>query len=148
MDTKLRNQIASIIDDVADMTLATVRPDGFPQATTVGHFNEGLTIYFMTSADAQKAHNISHSNKVSLTINRRYDNWDEIEGLSMAAVAERVTDPEEIERLAGLMLAKFPQAAQYENAFEGEFAVFRLTPTVVSLLDYSKGFGHAVQVTV
>ncbi len=32
MDEKLNDQIASIIDDVDDITIATIRKDGFPQA--------------------------------------------------------------------------------------------------------------------
>ena len=27
------------------MTIATLRPDGWPQATTVGYVSEGLTLY-------------------------------------------------------------------------------------------------------
>ncbi len=44
MDQALRKQIISIIDDVQDMTIATVRDDGYPQATTVSYVNDGLTI--------------------------------------------------------------------------------------------------------
>ena len=87
MNKELRDQIVSIIDDVNDMTIATVREDGFPQATTVSYVNDGLTIYFMTAEDAQKAKNIARNGKVSLTINRDYQNWNEIEGLSMGALA-------------------------------------------------------------
>jgi len=29
-----------------NMSLATVRPDGYPQATTVAYANDGLTLYF------------------------------------------------------------------------------------------------------
>jgi hypothetical protein len=35
MDKAIRDQIISIIDDVDDMTIATVREDGYPQASTV-----------------------------------------------------------------------------------------------------------------
>jgi nitroimidazol reductase NimA-like FMN-containing flavoprotein (pyridoxamine 5'-phosphate oxidase superfamily) len=31
------------------MTVATVRPDGWPQATTVGYASEGLILYFLCS---------------------------------------------------------------------------------------------------
>ncbi len=55
MEKKLCDQIISIINDVDDMTIATVREDGFPQATTVSYINDGLTIYFMTAADGQKS---------------------------------------------------------------------------------------------
>ena len=91
---KDREQIISIIDDVDDLTIATMREDGYPQATTMSYVNDGLTIYFGTAEDSQKARNIARANKVSVTINRPYDNWDEIEGLSMAAIATRIREPE------------------------------------------------------
>jgi nitroimidazol reductase NimA-like FMN-containing flavoprotein (pyridoxamine 5'-phosphate oxidase superfamily) len=34
------------------LTLATVREDGYPQATTVGYVHEGLTLYIGTFARA------------------------------------------------------------------------------------------------
>jgi hypothetical protein len=65
------------------LTLATVRDDGYPQATTVGYVHEGLTLYIGTFAQAQKVANIRRSPKVSLTIDRDYDDWSQIKGLSM-----------------------------------------------------------------
>jgi Pyridoxamine 5'-phosphate oxidase len=65
------------------LTLATVREDGYPQATTVGYVHEGLTLYIGTFAHAQKVANIRRCPKVSLTIDRDYDDWSQIKGLSM-----------------------------------------------------------------
>ena len=142
MDTALRDQIVSIIDDVQDMTIATVREDGFPQATTVSYVNDGLTIYFGTAEDSQKARNIAQNNKISVTINRDYGSWDEIEGLSMGALAKPVSDPEEFQKVGGLLFEKFPQIPQYVSTGAEGVALFRVEPKVISLLDYSKGFGH------
>ena len=54
MDSPTRKQVVSIIDDIDDLTIATVRNDGYPQATTVSYVNDGLTIYF-GNAVARKA---------------------------------------------------------------------------------------------
>jgi len=142
MNQKLRDQIISIINDVNDMTIATIREDGFPQATTVSYINDDFTIYFITAADGQKAHNIARNNKISLTINRDYQNWGDIEGLSMGALAMSVSDPKEKEKIGTLLLEKFPQAAQYEPATDIDLAFFFIEPKVISILDYKKGFGH------
>jgi hypothetical protein len=48
--------------------IATIRPDGYPQATTVSYVSDGLTIYFGCVAESQKAQNIAYNNKVSLTV--------------------------------------------------------------------------------
>jgi len=142
MDEIIRRQIISIIDDMTDMTIATVRPDDYPQATTVGYVNDGLTIYFGTTSDAQKAHNIARNNKVSLTIDRPYGTWDEIESLSLGGLATQVSDPAEQEKVGAMMYAKFPQIRGVESEELGALVLFRIDPEVISLLDYSKGFGH------
>ena len=49
-------------------TIATVRVDGFPEATTVSFMNDGLRIYFGTATNSQKARNIAQNDKVSLTM--------------------------------------------------------------------------------
>ncbi len=137
-----RKQIVSIIDGVRDMTIATMREDGYPQATTVSYANDGLTIYFGTSACSQKAQNIERCNKVSVTINRDYSDWDAVEGLSLAGIATPVTDAEEQQKVAGLLFKKFPQIQQYVSEDMESPALFHIKPTIISLLDYSKGFGH------
>lgn len=143
MDQKKRDQIVSIMNDVSDMTIATVREDGFPQATTVSYMNDGMILYFMTTQDSQKALNIARNSKVSVTIDRDYQSWDEIESISLGGHAIPVTDPTEQDRIGELLLKKFPEAAQYETEDpEIRLAFFKIEPTVVSLLDYSKGFGH------
>ena len=42
MDHQIRQKIQTILDQHRNMTIATLRPDGWPQATTVGYVNEGL----------------------------------------------------------------------------------------------------------
>lgn len=148
MDQAIREQIVSIIDDVNDLTIATVREDHYPQATTVSYVNEGMIIYFGTSPTSQKAHNIAHNNKVSLTINRDYHDWNEIEGLSCAGMASLVTDPQELKRVSDMMFRKFPQIADYAPADMSDIAIYRIRPGIISLLDYRKGFGHTILVDV
>ena len=54
MDAATLKQIISVIDEVNDLTIATSRDDGYPQATTVSYVNDGLTIYFGTASHSQK----------------------------------------------------------------------------------------------
>jgi PPOX class probable F420-dependent enzyme len=131
------------------LTLATVRDDGYPQATTVGYVHEGLTLYIGTFAQAQKVANIRRSPKVSLTIDRDYDDWSQIKGLSMGGTAEILTDPEAIARVAALFTAKFPQIAALPVPIDPATVVFlKITPSVISMLDYTKGFGHTELVSL
>ena len=144
MDNATRNQIISIIDDVDDLTIATVRNDGFPQATTVSYVNDGLTIYFGTASDSQKARNIASNNKVSLTINRPYASWDDIEGVSISGIATPVIDPAEQKKVEALLFKKFPQVENYvpPDMPPDALVLFGIEPLFISLLDYRQGFGH------
>ena len=142
MDNRLRQEIVAILDEANDMTIATLRPDGYPQATTVSYVNEGMTIWFGSATDSQKARNIAGCDKVSLTVNLPYRTWEEIRGVSICGRAARVTDAEEMAKIGRLMLDKFPRVADYAMAGMEEIALFRITPEVVSVLDYRLGFGH------
>jgi nitroimidazol reductase NimA-like FMN-containing flavoprotein (pyridoxamine 5'-phosphate oxidase superfamily) len=148
MDPALRQEIISILDDATDMTIATVREDGYPHATTVSYVNDGFTIYFGCAAASQKAKNLARNNKVSLTVNLPYASWIEIRGLSIGGRAERVADPQEMDQVCQLMFRKFPQIAPYAPAELEEIVLFRVTPEIISVLDYRKGFGHSDLVKV
>jgi len=138
-----RDLAVSVLTAAADLTIATLRPDGYPQATTVSFVSDGLAIYFGAGAKSQKAQNIAHDNRVSAAITAPYKSWDDIRGVSIGGRAVQVTDAAELQRMGELMFKKFPQAPQYIQGNPGfEMSVFRIDPEVVSLLDYSKGFGH------
>ncbi|HJS79218.1 MAG TPA: pyridoxamine 5'-phosphate oxidase family protein [Vitreimonas sp.] len=143
-----RDQIVSILDAAADLTIATNRPDGYPQATTVSFVNDGDKIYFGTGAKAQKAQNIARDDRISIAITDPYRTWDDIRGVSIGGRARRVTEPEELQRVGELMFKKFPQISRYAEFGAGtELALFRIDPRVISILDYSQGFGHTERAT-
>jgi general stress protein 26 len=149
MDLPTREFVLNIIDNATDLTLATVRPDGYPQATTVSYAHDGLTLYVGVGKDGQKADNIRRCNKVSLTINAAYPDWNHIKGLSMAGIASILVDPEKIRRAGACLQQRFPQLAGIEPAPGMDDIVFlEIEPQVISVLDYQQGFGHTELVTV
>jgi nitroimidazol reductase NimA-like FMN-containing flavoprotein (pyridoxamine 5'-phosphate oxidase superfamily) len=141
-------QITEILDTVNDMTLATVRPDGFPQATVVAFVHDDLTLYFGAGAGSQKGQNLAACDKVSLTVTRPYTAWEEIEGLSAAGHARRLDDPDEIARAVELYQMRFPQVADILSRDPQDAAFFRIDLSVISLIDYSGGFGHTQLIEV
>lgn len=149
MDQPTQEFILDIIGHAKDLTLATIRSDGYPQATTVSYASDGMTIYVGIGKNSQKADNIRHCNKVSLTINTEYRDWDHIKGLSMGAVAEILSDPEEIRHAADCLVKRFPQVKEWAQAGEmNEVAFVKIRPQVISVLNYEKGFGHTDLVAV
>ena len=152
LDDTSRKFVLELIAKVNDLTLATVRPDGYPQATTVSYASDGLTLYVGIGLDSQKAHNIHQNNKVSLTINAPYQDWNHIQGLSMAGIAEIVSDAKEMAHASECMLKRFPQLKTLmtgTSALPWAGAIFiKITPSLISILDYEQGFGHTELVTV
>lgn len=148
MNEEIRNKILSLLDEHRIMTIATLRPDGWPQATTVGYVSEGLTLYFLCGPDSQKAANLARDDRVSLTIDHDTSDLMAITGLSMAARAELVTDLAEAGRILQMLPAKYPDTTlPGPMPSAEEVRIFRVTPAVISVLDYSKGFGHTDLVT-
>ena len=115
MTPAMRDKIERLLAHHDNMTIATIRPDGYPQATTV---------------------------------DRDHNNWFEIEGLSLAGTAERVTDAGELAKAGEPFVAKFPQIADFSEKDLAVMAIYRVTPLVFSVLDYTLGFGHSDFVTV
>jgi hypothetical protein len=124
------------------MTIATNRPDGWPQATVVGYCNDGLILYCVISRAGQKFANIAGDPRVSLAIANDYPQPLQIKGLSIAAHAEVSTDPGERAHAQEILLRRYPEYKIMPPPDPATMPLLRLTPQVISLLDYSKGFGH------
>ncbi len=144
MDEAIRKKILALLDQHRIMTIATLRPDGWPQATTVGYANEGLTLYFLCGLQSQKAANLAQDDRMSLTIDHDTPQVMDITGLSMAAHALAVIDPAEGEKVLRLLMLKYPQqdSLPFPMPAPADVRIFRVIPTVISVLDYSRGFGH------
>lgn len=149
MNEQIKKQILALLDQHRIMTIATLRPDGWPQATTVGYVNEGLTLYFLCGLGSQKAANLARDDRVSITIDHDTSNLMAIAGLSMAAHAQPVTDRAEAEKILHMLPLKYPEQVALPMPMPSpeDIRIFRVTPTVISVLDYSKGFGHTDLVT-
>ena len=108
MDDQIRRKILALLDRHRIMTVATLRSDGWPQATTVGYVNEGLTLYFLCGLDSQKARNLARDDRLSLTIDHDTADLMAITGLSMAARARAVEDRVEAEKVLRMLPLKYP----------------------------------------
>jgi PPOX class probable F420-dependent enzyme len=131
-----------------NMSLATVRPDGYPQATTVAYANDGLTLYFACDRDSQKVRNLRHSPKVSLTINKDWAGWRKITGLSMGATAKILERPADTRRAHALLSRKLKDMKGLSAEDLAATAFVRVQPKVISMLDYRRGFGWTKLVRV
>ena len=143
MDKIQNDFVLRVLDTAQDLTLATIRPDGYPQATTVSFAHRDMTIFVGIGKGSQKAENIRRNSKVSLTVNLPYHDWREIRGLSMSATAELLDDPQEAATAAACLEQRFPAVQEWCGPdMAHEVAFVRIRPQMVSVIDYSKGFGH------
>jgi len=152
MDASMKQKILDLLDSHRIMTIATLRPDGWPQATTVGYVSEGLTLWFLCGLDSQKARNLAADDRVSITIDHDTADIMAITGLSMAARAKRVTDRDEALKVLRLLPQKYadapPPATTLKMPGPDEVALFRVVPELISVLDYTRGFAHTDLVKV
>jgi len=134
--------IHAILGEARDMSLATAGPDGAPHATVVSFASAGLRLYFGCAADSQKAQNLGAGGPVAATITLPYRDWSQIRGLSLTGQARRLEEMVEIDA-AGLLFAdKFPEIAQYGAISSQPIRIYEIEPAWVSVLDYTRGFGH------
>lgn len=146
MNALIQRKILDLLESHRIMTIATLRPDGWPQATTVGYVHEGMTLWFLCGRESQKARNLALDNRVSITIDHDTPDLMSITGLSMAARAHRVTDPVEARKVIAMLPLRYPDAPPSTAALQmptpEDVALFRVVPEVVSVLDYTQGFAH------
>lgn len=148
MKRSFKDLIIRLLDSHRIMTIATNRPDGWPQATVVGYMNDGLVIYFFTERAGQKVQNITRDERVSIALGKDTTKPLDIKGLSLAATALVVDDAAEVDHAYQLQLKRFPEYRVLPKPNPKEIALVRATPQLVSIIDYDKGFGHSDLVRV
>ena len=144
----MKDKAVEILDRNRLMAIATTRADGWPQATQVGYANEDILIYFIVSRQGQKFANIQRDDRVSLAIGRDFHDPETIKALSIAAHASEVRDEDQRSRAVRMLIDRHPGLARLESPDPAHCAVIRAKPEIITILDYSKGFGHADVLTV
>jgi general stress protein 26 len=158
---KLKDRILRLLNEHRVMTIATNRADGWPQATMVGYVNDGFFLYCFVAINSQKHANILRDPRVSIAIGSDAPEPLDIKGLSAAATASVVTDQSEFDNICRLRLGHYPEYASLPAPVLWQEAVqrisphptsagvvlLRIAPEIISVLNYSKGFGHSDLIT-
>lgn len=142
---ELRARIAAILDQSRVLALATLRPDGWPQATLVGYVRDGLTLYFAVARNSQKLANVGRDPRVSIALGRETPR--RVHGLSMAALVEEVLEPIEVERLNRVIGARYREQVVFAPREVGA-ALLRAEPRFISIFDDHTGPGAPLLVEV
>jgi nitroimidazol reductase NimA-like FMN-containing flavoprotein (pyridoxamine 5'-phosphate oxidase superfamily) len=137
-----------ILDAHRIMTVATVRPDGWPQATIVGYANEGLTLYFLIYRDSQKFHNIAADGRIAIAVGQEPRSLREIKAVYAGCDVAEVTDVAERGHAWELLAERHPNLTDLAPPQRSEVATMVARCRYLSVLDYSKGIGHTEDVVV
>jgi general stress protein 26 len=115
--------------------LTTVRADGRPHVTPlIGVVHDGA-VHFCTGLREQKARNLAHNDRVALTTGN--NRWASGLDVVVEGTAVRLTDREELQRLADAYEAKYGSAWHFDvgdgvfEAGQDPAAVFRIEPAKV-----------------
>jgi general stress protein 26 len=138
-DKELEAKILELLDEHKVMTVATLRGDGWPQATLVGYVHDGFTLYFAAAMISQKVANISRDKRVSVALG--HEEPTRLRGLSMAAHAEVVSNFAEIEAVNALLRERYHGQARFSPRETGSVIV-RALPMAISVIDLGKGPGR------
>ena len=133
-----KTKILALLNEHRVMSVATVRPDGWPQATMVGYVHDDLTLYFVVARTSQKLANIAREPRISIALG--HDTPDRLQGLSMAAHAAEVTELPEIDLLNALLRERCPEQSQFSPR-ETSTAILRAAPIMTSIIDLAKSPG-------
>jgi len=143
----LRGDVLKILADNPIMSVATLRPDGWPQATLVGYVSDGLVLYFLIARDSQKLRNIRREPRISIAVGHLSDDRLQLHGLSMAAIAVEITDSHEIERLNDLTVAHYREQPVFAPR-GASVAIIRVAPKLISLIDARNAHDQAALLDV
>jgi general stress protein 26 len=158
MKTRLKTLVLRLLDEHRVMTIATNRPDGWPQATLVGYVNDGFLLYSFIARNSQKYANVLRDPRVSIAIGSDAPRPLDIKGLSLAGKASVVTDPGEFDHVSKLRLQRYPEYAHLPQVLgdaerilprpdADDVVLLRIASEIISVLDYSKGFGYSDLIT-
>jgi len=154
---RIKRLIIRLLNEHRIMTIATNRPDGWPQATMVGYVNDGFLLYCFVARNSQKYANILRDPRVSIAIGSDASRPLDIQGLSLAGKAFVVMDHSELSHAAALRYKRYPEYTALPPPVVRDGALqrlapeppssgvvlLRITPEIFSVLDYSRGFGHS-----
>jgi nitroimidazol reductase NimA-like FMN-containing flavoprotein (pyridoxamine 5'-phosphate oxidase superfamily) len=138
----------SILDANRIMTIATIRPDGWPQTTMVGYANEGWRVYFLIYRASQKFANISRDDRVSISVGHEPRELRDIKAVYAGCHAEEVTDLAEKTHAWTLLAERHPNLTDLAPPGKDEVATMKAECKYLSVLDYSQGLGHTEALTI
>lgn len=136
----LEKAISEYMNTCRSCTIATVGPDGKPDASTVYFSSSGLDIYFNTARDSGKIKNIEANPHVAITMQKNPEpkTDKDISGIQYTGIAKILLESEH----SGVPRGVMARHNAFNSVKQGNSVIVKVTATKVYLIDYAKGFRH------
>lgn len=136
----LRRRVADYLAQHTTLTLATVGPDGLPQAAPLFYASDAhLNLIFLSSPDSRHSRNLARNPAAAAAIYDEVWEWQAIRGVQLEGQVERL-EGEERQMALALYRAKYPFIAAFALQVEGS-VLYRLRPRWLRYIDNSVTFG-------
>jgi uncharacterized protein YhbP (UPF0306 family) len=138
------SQVRTFLAKRQTLTLATIGPDGRPQAADVYYAEtDDLEFYFASLPGSRHAANIARDPHVAATVRADSTRWRDIRGVQLEGLCGRLSG---VERAAAYALytARFPFVladAALARALQ-RVDMYRMVPRWLRWIDNSLGLGH------
>jgi uncharacterized protein YhbP (UPF0306 family) len=137
-------QVRAFLAERTTLTLATLGPDGEPQAADLYYVEtDDLTLYFVSIPGSRHAVNIDRDPQVAVTIHAEASRWRDIRGVQLQGTCALVTGAHRASAWARYT-AKFPFVladAALARALD-KVSLYRITPQWLRWIDNTPGLGH------
>jgi nitroimidazol reductase NimA-like FMN-containing flavoprotein (pyridoxamine 5'-phosphate oxidase superfamily) len=140
MTDDIRQKIIDYLAAHGFLRLGTVGPNGTPQVHTMGYISDGAVVYFSTDRRTRKVRNMEANPAVAYTVDENYTDMLRIQGVQMEGTARQLTEPDEIQRVMDMFLAKYPGMKEMPPEFQ--MVTYEVRPRVAYFLDNTVAFGH------
>ncbi len=141
----LRAEIEAFLESHHTVSLATLADDGSAHAANVLYALDGLSLVWTSDTDTRHSRHIAARSRIEATIAPDYDDFRKIRGLQIEGEAKRLDDAGPAR---SLLMARYSFLAQLATAPAAllaawrKAAFYRLTPSRITLIDNTRGFGH------
>jgi uncharacterized protein YhbP (UPF0306 family) len=141
MSVGLPDEIHQLLQ-ISTLSLATSGPGGEPHAAPVyfAALYEPLRLFFFSDPDSLHGQHLAQSDRAAAAIYPECAGWQDIRGLQLHGLAERVAGGPEWEAGWAAYTAKFPFVTALKPIIARN-ALYRLQPTWLRLVDNRRRFG-------
>jgi uncharacterized protein YhbP (UPF0306 family) len=136
---EIPDHVVEYLSGQKTLTLATAAPGGPPHATTLVYVNDGGNLYIWLRETAATTSQLDSNADVGFAIDEYADDWRQTKGVQGSGRTDRVTDGEELAKVADLFGTKFPELRPGATS---AVSFFRIAPTQLHFIDNTRGGGE------